>query len=188
MESSIRYHSTRSSWFLLELFQTNLGICIILQAKKKLAIRQDDDPESRKNLDLKMKNVVVNKKALESTDSHVSRNVPPYDASATTPQEAYVLDKIILKGEWDYLEDIYNILQQGEEADFSAYPTFICNRIQRLKKIKVFIHYSLFAWKCTFRVPNYWSFGGVWVEFFEMLRQLNFSTSIIKEYILSWTF
>ncbi|MQK22444.1 hypothetical protein EI013_29175, partial [Escherichia coli] len=82
-----------------------------------------------------MKNVVVHKKALESTDAHVSPNIPPYDASATTPQEAYVLDKIILKGEWDYLEDIYNNLQL-EEVDFSAYPTFVCNRIERLKNIE----------------------------------------------------
>ncbi|KAJ1378216.1 RNA polymerase I associated factor, A49-like [Sesbania bispinosa] len=107
----------------------------IEKAKKKLALKQDEEPDSQRNLDVKMKNVVVNKKALESTESHVSRNIPPYDASATTPQEAYVLDKIILKGEWDYLEDIYNILHLGE-ADFSAYPTFIRNRIQRLKKIK----------------------------------------------------
>ncbi|XP_027335914.1 DNA-directed RNA polymerase I subunit rpa49 [Abrus precatorius] len=108
----------------------------IEKAKKKLALRQDDNPDSQKNLDVKMKNVVVNKKALESTEAHVSRNIPPYDASATTPQEAYLLDQIILTGEWDYLVDIYNILQKGEEADFSAYPTFVCNRIGRVRKIK----------------------------------------------------
>ncbi|XP_061361965.1 uncharacterized protein LOC133305742 [Gastrolobium bilobum] len=107
----------------------------IEKAKKKLALKQDDDPDAQKNLDVKMKNVVVNKKALESTEALVSRNIPPYDTSATTPQEAYILDQIILKGEWDYLEDIYNILH-GEEADFKAYPTFVCNRIERLKKIK----------------------------------------------------
>ncbi|TKY59597.1 DNA-directed RNA polymerase I subunit rpa49 [Spatholobus suberectus] len=75
-------------------------------------------------------------KALESTEAHVSRNIPPYDASTTTPREAYALDKIIIKGEWDYLEDIYNNLQLGDEADFSAYPTFVRNRIERLRKIK----------------------------------------------------
>ncbi|RDX82007.1 rpa49, partial [Mucuna pruriens] len=108
----------------------------IEKAKKKQALRQDDDPDSQRNLDVKMKNVVVNKKALESTESHVSRNIPPYNASATTPQEAYVLDNIILKGEWDYLGDIYDNLQLGEEADFTAYPTFVRNRIERLRKIK----------------------------------------------------
>ncbi|KAL2323378.1 hypothetical protein Fmac_027757 [Flemingia macrophylla] len=108
----------------------------IEKAKKKLAVKQDEAPDTQRNLDVKMKNVIVNKKALESTEAHVSRNIPPYDASATTPQEAYVLDKIILKGEWDYLEDIYHNLQLGEEADFNAYPTFVCNRIGRLRKIQ----------------------------------------------------
>lgn len=93
-----------------------------------------------------MQNVLVNEKALESTESHVTRNIPPYNASATTPQEAYVLDQIILKGEWDHLEDIYNILQQGEAVNFSSYPSFIRNRMEKLKKIEVFIYvYSLFG-------------------------------------------
>ena len=94
-----------------------------------------------------MKNVVVNKAALENTESHVARNIPPYDLSATTPQGAYILDQIILKGEWDYLEDIYHILQRGEEADFSAYPTFVGNRIERLKNIKVSIQIKPFCLK-----------------------------------------
>lgn len=106
------------------------------KAKRKLALKQDEDPDTQRNLDVKMKHVIVNKKALESTEAHVSRNIPPYDASATTPQEAYVLDKIILKGEWDYLVDIYNNLHLGEEADFNAYPTFVRNRIGRLRKIQ----------------------------------------------------
>nr|AFK41205.1 unknown [Lotus japonicus] len=104
--------------------------------RRKDALRQGDDPESQKNLGEKVKDVAVNKEALESTEVHVSRNLPPYDASATTPQEAYILDKIIPKKEWEYLEDIYDMLQLGEEADFSAYPTFISNRIARLKGIK----------------------------------------------------
>ncbi|KAK7329166.1 hypothetical protein VNO77_23315 [Canavalia gladiata] len=108
----------------------------IEKAKKKQALKQDENPDAQKNLDVKMKNVVVNKKALESTEAHISRNVPPYDASATAPQEAYVLDKIILKGEWDHLQDIYNIIQHEEEADFGAYPTFVRNRIGRLRKMK----------------------------------------------------
>jgi hypothetical protein len=33
-----------------------------------------------------------------------------------------------------------------KESDFSGYPTFIRNRIDRIKKIEVFIHiYKLFA-------------------------------------------
>lgn len=110
----------------------------MLQAKKFQALRQEGDPESQKDLDLKLKNVLVNKQALESTEAHISRNIPPHDVSATTPEQAYPLEKIIPNVEWDYLQDIYNLLQQ-DGADFNGYPTFICNRIERLKKIKVLI-------------------------------------------------
>ncbi|RYR62646.1 hypothetical protein Ahy_A04g020347 isoform B [Arachis hypogaea] len=108
----------------------------ITKTKKRLALTQDDDPESQKNLDVKMENVDVNKLALEGTESQVARNIPPCNLSATSPQEAYVLDQIILKGEWGYLEDIYYILLKEEEADFSSYPTFVSNRINKLKNIK----------------------------------------------------
>ncbi|XP_004487983.1 DNA-directed RNA polymerase I subunit rpa49 [Cicer arietinum] len=108
----------------------------IESTNKILDMRKDDEPESKKNLVEKMKNVVVNEAALANTEATVSRNIPPYDTSATTPQEAYVLDRIILEREWSYLEDIYYILEQGEAANFSAYPIFIRNRIGRLKKIE----------------------------------------------------
>ncbi|MED6197160.1 hypothetical protein PIB30_054131 [Stylosanthes scabra] len=108
----------------------------IKRDEKKLAMNQDDDPESQKMLDMTMENVVVNELVLENTESHVARNIPPCNLSATTPQEAYVLDQIILKGEWDYLEDIYYNLRKGEEADFSSYPTFVSNRIEKLTNIK----------------------------------------------------
>ncbi|KAK4267522.1 hypothetical protein QN277_024291 [Acacia crassicarpa] len=107
----------------------------IRKAKKIQALRQEGDPESQKELDLKLKNVLVNKQALESTEAHISRNIPPHDVSATTPEKAYPLEKIIPNVEWDYLQDIYNLLQQ-DGADFNGYPTFICNRIERLEKIK----------------------------------------------------
>ncbi|XP_054783702.1 DNA-directed RNA polymerase I subunit rpa49-like [Prosopis cineraria] len=107
----------------------------IKMAKKIHALRQEGDPLSQKELDVKLKNIVVNKEALESTEAHVSRNIPPYDASATAPEQAYPLEKIIPNVEWDYLEDIYYLLQQNE-ADFKGYPTFICNRIDELKKIQ----------------------------------------------------
>ncbi|KAK7281277.1 hypothetical protein RIF29_09108 [Crotalaria pallida] len=103
--------------------------------KNWLALQQGQEPNSQEKLDVKMKNV-AKKKALGDTDAHVFRNIPPYDTSADTPQKAYVLDKIILKGEWGYLEYIYNILHMGE-ADFSAYPNFVRNRMQKLRNIPV---------------------------------------------------
>ncbi|RVW51862.1 hypothetical protein CK203_099536 [Vitis vinifera] len=89
----------------------------ITQAKKLQALNQKDDPRSQKDLDRKLKEVVINKEALESTSAHSARNIPPYDDTATTPQEAYPLDKIIFKGEWDYLLDILNLLHAGAEDE-----------------------------------------------------------------------
>jgi len=103
-------------------------------------MKRDEEPEAKKNLDEKMKNVEVKETALANTEAHVTRHIPPYNSSATTPQEAYVLDKIILAEEWNYLQDIYYSLQKEEAADFSLYPSFIRNRINRLKKIEVLRH------------------------------------------------
>lgn len=108
-----------------------------LQAKKLQALNQKDDPRSQKDLDRKLKEVVINKEALESTSAHSARNIPPYDDTATTPQKAYRLDKIIFKGEWDYLLDILDLLQAGVEVESSAYSSFVCNRIQKLKELEV---------------------------------------------------
>ncbi|XP_023547949.1 DNA-directed RNA polymerase I subunit rpa49-like [Cucurbita pepo subsp. pepo] len=107
----------------------------INQAKKLHSLKQEDDPDTKKDLDGKMKNVVVNKEALESTGAQIARNIPTYNVSATTPREAYPLDKIILKGEWSYLEDLYSLLQ--EEAEISAkYPSFVRNRIYKLQDVQ----------------------------------------------------
>lgn len=110
---------------------------ITWQAKKKHSLKQEDNPKSQEELDGKIKEVKINKEALESTDSHIARNVPPYNASATSPQEAYPLDKIILKGEWDFLEDIFQLVQVGTEVASNTYPTFVCNRIRKLQEFQV---------------------------------------------------
>lgn len=108
----------------------------LLQAKKLHSLKQVDDSDTQKDLDEKMKNVVVNKEALEGTNAEIARNIPTYNASATTPQEAYPLDKIILMGEWSYLEDVYSLLRA--EAEISAnYPSFVRNRIYKLQDIQV---------------------------------------------------
>ncbi|XP_010552417.1 PREDICTED: uncharacterized protein LOC104822769 [Tarenaya hassleriana] len=75
--------------------------------KKMRALNPGDDPESQQHLEGKLNEMEIKKEALESTDSIISRNIPPCDVSAATPREAYPLDQIILKGEWGFLEDIY---------------------------------------------------------------------------------
>lgn len=106
------------------------------QSKKMHALNKENDPESQKDLALKMKSVKINKEALESTTSDTVLNVPPYDANATTPQQAYPLDKIILKGEWDFVQDIFNHVSAGLEVISDAYPSFVCNRIHKLREIQ----------------------------------------------------
>ncbi|EOA30600.1 hypothetical protein CARUB_v10013731mg [Capsella rubella] len=104
--------------------------------KKKRDLNVGDDAETQKFLDGKLNELDINVGALESTSSNVARNIPPYDASATTSREAYPLEKIIEKGEWSFLEDIYRLLQQETEAATDAYPVFVRNRLYKLRDIK----------------------------------------------------
>ncbi|GLT60803.1 hypothetical protein SLA2020_335520 [Shorea laevis] len=108
----------------------------IKEAKKKHSLNQEDNPKSQEELGGRIKEVKIKKEALESTSANIARNVPPYDASATSPQEAYPLDKIILQGEWGFLEDIFERLQVGAEVPTNTYPTFVCNRIHKLQEIQ----------------------------------------------------
>ncbi|CAH8260407.1 unnamed protein product [Arabidopsis lyrata] len=108
----------------------------VTRDKKKRALNMGDDAETQKFLDGKLGELDVNTAALESTSSTVARNIPPYDAAATTAKEAYPLEKIIEKGEWSFLEDIYWLLEQGTEAATDAYPVFVRNRLFKLRDIK----------------------------------------------------
>lgn len=125
-----------SDFAFVRFFQLKLN-SVILQYKKAQALKQGDDPESQKDLSKKIDNIVVNKEALQSASTHIARNIPPHNSSATTPQEAYPLNRIILTGERDFLEDVYEILQVGTEARSNAYPTFVRNRIHKLLEIQV---------------------------------------------------
>lgn len=112
-------------------------VCLILQMKKNDALKLQEDPKMKANLDRKIKEVAINKDALESATAPTARNVPPYDSSATTPEHAYPLDKIILSGEWNYLLDILELVQGGLEVAPDTYPSFIRNRYNKLWEIQV---------------------------------------------------
>ncbi|KAL4568813.1 hypothetical protein LXL04_024429 [Taraxacum kok-saghyz] len=106
-------------------------------AKKERALRANRDPEAQEDLNNKMADAKVNKEALETGGPITSaRNIPPHDTSATTPQQAYPLQKIINKGEWRYLLDISELLQQGKTITPEEYPVFICNRIHKINQVK----------------------------------------------------
>ncbi|KFK38743.1 hypothetical protein AALP_AA3G155200 [Arabis alpina] len=104
--------------------------------KKRHALNLGDDPEAKELLESKLNKVDVKTSALESTSSIVARNIPPYDASATTPEEVYPIEKIIGKGEYNFLQDIHRLLEQGTEAVTDAYPVFVRNRLDMLRDIQ----------------------------------------------------
>lgn len=107
-----------------------------MQDKKKRALNLGYDPATKEVLKGKLNKVNVKTSALKS-HSIVARNIPPYDTSATIPSEAYPIQKIIEKGEWLFLQDIYLLLQQETEAVTDNYPVFVSNRLYQLRAIKV---------------------------------------------------
>lgn len=94
-----------------------------------------------------MKGIKINKEALEvaATAAATARNIPPHNLQATTPETAYPLDKIIFKGEWDYLLDILELPQTGGKVTSGVYPSFVCNRLHKLEDIEVRINWLLFS-------------------------------------------
>ncbi|CAH2053765.1 unnamed protein product [Thlaspi arvense] len=98
--------------------------------KKRRARNLGDGAEA---LDGRLDKIDVNATALESTSAIVARNIPPHNASATTPGDAYPIEKIIDNGEWDFLQDVYK-LQAGAPTD--AYPVFVRNRLHMLRDIR----------------------------------------------------
>ncbi|KAK4414182.1 DNA-directed RNA polymerase I subunit rpa49 [Sesamum alatum] len=104
---------------------------------KRETLRQTEDPEMQQNMEQKLKGIKINTEALEAIASTSNaRNTPPYDLEATAAHKAYPLDKIILKGEWDYLLDVLELAQAGSELPPDVYPTFVCNRVHHLETIK----------------------------------------------------
>lgn len=119
---------------LTESFGTNKSMA---RDKKSEILKQKEDPQFQEVMDQKIQAVPINKEALKSaTAPSAGRNIPPHDTSATTVEEAYPLDKIILNHDWKHLYDIYELVDDGKEVSSESYPTFVCNRIQKYKEIE----------------------------------------------------
>ncbi|KAK6128043.1 hypothetical protein DH2020_038207 [Rehmannia glutinosa] len=104
---------------------------------KRDTLRQTEDPGMQADMDEKLKGIKINTEALEAIASSANaRNIPPYDLEATAADKAYPLDKIILKGEWDYLLDIFELAEAGSEVNPDVYPSFVCNRVHKFGTIK----------------------------------------------------
>lgn len=93
----------------------------------------------------------MNDEASEDVKEPLDRNIPAYDPSAITPQNAYPLYKIIPKGERGYLKDILEILEwepkDARNAKFwekQQYPSFVINRLYKLREMKVIISLTFY--------------------------------------------
>lgn len=99
------------------------------------SLPQKQDPISKKDLEKSLEDVKVNTKALKAAENTHAPNIPCYDMSASTPDKAYPLEKIIDKEAWDCLGDLLNF-SPGAKLTPDAYPIFVCNRVQKLEDIK----------------------------------------------------
>ncbi|KAL8120448.1 uncharacterized protein LOC141724755 isoform X2 [Apium graveolens] len=107
-----------------------------LELNAKLeSLSQKQDPMSNKDLEKSLGQVKEKTKALKANGNTSFRNIPFYDKSASTPDKAYPLEKIIEKEEWDCLGDLLNF-PPGAKLTPDAYPIFVCNRVQKLEDIK----------------------------------------------------
>ena len=119
------------------------------QIRKLSALRTErDDPNAKESLENQLKDVEVNKEATIDASVQMSHNIPPYDLSATVPEKAYIIDEIINMREWEHLLDIFWLLEAEETSAESllekGYPSFVCNRIQKLREIQVHLSLSEF--------------------------------------------
>ncbi|KAL8120449.1 uncharacterized protein LOC141724755 isoform X4 [Apium graveolens] len=105
------------------------------QNAKLESLSQKQDPMSNKDLEKSLGQVKEKTKALKANGNTSFRNIPFYDKSASTPDKAYPLEKIIEKEEWDCLGDLLNF-PPGAKLTPDAYPIFVCNRVQKLEDIK----------------------------------------------------
>eukprot|EP01018_Ginkgo_biloba_P032135 Gb_37524 [translate_table: standard] len=84
--------------------------------------------------------VLTNEEALAQANANIIRNIPPYDASATTPDKVYLLENIIFKEEWDRQYDVDELILAGKNVQKTTefqgrtdYPQFVRNRIHKLR-------------------------------------------------------
>lgn len=116
----------------------------MLQSKKYQSMEdQRTDADSQACAQDQMKDIQLNRSANENT-AKVVLNVPPHDLSASTPEKAYLLNKIIPKDEWKHLNNILEMVIYGKDLDTTSefyrsgtYPCFVVNRLGKIRETKV---------------------------------------------------
>ncbi|RWW27373.1 hypothetical protein GW17_00008198 [Ensete ventricosum] len=104
--------------------------------KWRSLIQQRNHSSARDHLENINLNADGESQVLEDALETTSRNIPPYDASADTPEKAYRLDEIIPKGERVHLLDILDDLHSGTDIPSKSYPSFVFNRMHKLREIQ----------------------------------------------------
>ncbi|KAK9102414.1 hypothetical protein Sjap_019668 [Stephania japonica] len=106
------------------------------KAKKAAALKQKEEPSAQEDLKNKLEGIVINKEAIGSVEVSTGRNIPPHDTTATTPENAYPLGKIIYEGELKYVLEVLVLVESGYKIEASVYPSFVCNRAHKLQEIQ----------------------------------------------------
>ncbi|KAK9149236.1 hypothetical protein Scep_007993 [Stephania cephalantha] len=106
------------------------------QVKKQATLKQKEEPSAQENLKNKLEDISINKEAIGSVEVSTARNIPPHDTTATIPEKAYPLEKIIYEGEFRYVLDFLERVESETKIEASVYPSFVCNRAHKLLEIQ----------------------------------------------------
>lgn len=99
--------------------------------------QQRNDPSAYEHLENEKTDADVDNNAADQETESTPRNIPPHNPSADTPERAYLIDEIIPKGERAYLLDILEALHSGVDLDLKPYPSFVSNRLYKLRELQV---------------------------------------------------
>jgi len=91
---------------------------------------QRNDPSAYEDIDLGTGNVNTNDR-----QELIVRNIPPYDPTADTSENVYLLDEIIPKTIRHHLLEIVDHFESGEISS-KGYGTFVSNCVQKLEKLQ----------------------------------------------------
>eukprot|EP00250_Pteridium_aquilinum_P015668 c22690_g1_i1 orf=156-1583(+) len=87
--------------------------------------------------------VLTSEEAFQQANAAIKRNIPPYDLTATTPDKAYIFEKIITPEEQSSLSDLELLKSAiGRDEKISelrkerAYPEFVLKRLYSMKNLQ----------------------------------------------------
>ncbi|AQK48980.1 uncharacterized LOC100284469 [Zea mays] len=94
---------------------------------------QRNDPSAYEDIDLGISETNVN--ANDRQEPVLVRNIPPYDPTADTSENAYLLDEIIPKSMREHLLEIVRHFESGEISS-KGYGSFVSKRVHKLKELQ----------------------------------------------------